>query len=86
MLNVQLFENRSSQNVLDKFLENINDSKRGDKEYRLKNNESKSSENMRIILEFPAETEKMRKECCQKCWKILSKKLYDQIYKEKKIL
>lgn len=58
MLNVQLFKNRSSQNVLDKFLENINDSKRGDKEYRLKNNESKSSENMRIILEFPAETDK----------------------------
>lgn len=58
MLNVQLPENRSSQNVLDKFLENINDSKRGDKEYGLKNNESESLENMRIILEFPAETDK----------------------------
>lgn len=58
MLNAQLPENRSSQNALDKFLENINDSKRGDKEYGLKNSESEALENMKIILEFPAETDK----------------------------
>jgi len=60
MLNVQLPESRSCQNVLvlDKFSENINGSKRSDKEYGLKNRGSKTSENMRIILEFPTENEK----------------------------
>lgn len=60
MLNNQLPESRSCQNVLvlDKFSENINCSKRSDKEYGLKNSGSKISENMRIILEFPTEDDK----------------------------
>lgn len=77
MLNNQLPESRSCQNVLvlDKFSENINGSKRSDKEYGLKNSGSKTSENMRIILEFPAEDEKendSREESIKEVRRILS--------------
>ena len=59
MLNNQLPESRSCQNVLvlDKFSENINGSKRSGKEYGLKNSGSKTSGDMRIILEFSTEVD-----------------------------
>ena len=77
MLNNQLPESRSYQNVLvlDKFSENINGSKRSDKEYGLKNSGSKTSENMRIILEFPTEDDignDNREESIQDVRRILS--------------
>lgn len=77
MLDVQLPESGSSQNVfvLDKFSENNNDSKRSDKRYGLKSRDSGTDENMRIILEYPMETDresKCREEDLKEIRKILS--------------
>lgn len=74
-MNQQCSAGVKAAHVLDKRLKNKNDSKRSDKRYGLKSRDSGISENMRIILEYPTETDrevKCREEDLKEVRKILS--------------